>query len=56
MKEEENVFLNPARQGKQALTPLCIKNLNYTKRSVLRFIMYGMSSSCEKNLRGRGTT
>jgi hypothetical protein len=26
-----------------------------TKRSFLRFIMYGMPGSCGKNLRGRGT-
>jgi hypothetical protein len=37
------------------LTPLCVKNLNNTKWGFLRFIMYGMSSSCGKKFRGRGT-
>jgi hypothetical protein len=42
LKEEDNVFLDPARQGQQPLTPVCVTLLKCMKRSFLRFIMCGM--------------
>jgi hypothetical protein len=35
-------FLDPARQGQQPLTPICVTLLKCMKQSFLRFIMCGM--------------
>jgi hypothetical protein len=41
-EEEDNVFLDPAQQGQQPLTPISVTLLKCMKRSFLRFIMCGM--------------